>query len=653
MNWSRFAFSVFASAAMTFAANGQVNTQMREIGALSSESSSAEIVRTCQTINGIDIFGTESKLIKINGNVVRDWSVARRFEVPAAHPQNFDAVAFETNTGFSTDHEVYRNFVYFDENGTLVPAVRLQLFDGSFTRTVVVESGTYRILLDRDETVECQPGHDIHEAHAHAKAIDVPIIDPPNAEFRYWDDDSPAPGMPHPTGIPDQWQAPMVEPVFINNRASTASPHGWLDLEDPCRTVGNNIIGETEGALSPHFDDGPVFVNCPTNGSPIRFAPYYRLDNQWRSDDFLTLQQAAVNIFVHGNLYHDWVYKLGFREANGNFQQNNFGRGGEGGDPMTVIAYYNDLFVNNAFYSGTEIDGTPGTVYMLRWAWQQQGNDRHGGFSSMIFAHEYQHGVTRRLVGSITLDQPRSLNEGWSDFMAYLYSLEPTENLRDAVVALGGWASWNYNNNASIRDNYYHGIRPFPIAYDMSKAPLTYADTDINQYAIDPDIYFQQRFLIYGPHFVGQVWTSSLWDTFVLLSENYGFEQARTMMARTVIEGQKICPPEPIYTEARDSYVLADEALFGGENRVAIWRSFARRGLGIHAVSPDPRTTEGVIEDFTEPDWGDYNQDGVKDSFDIYGFVDDFVVENRRADLDWDGLWTANDLILFLGMFQE
>ena len=41
--------------------------------------------------------------------------------------------------------------------------------------------------------------------------------------------------------------------------------------------------------------------------------------------------QKVLNIFYYCCYMHDFCYLLGFREADGNFQQDNLGRGGTGG----------------------------------------------------------------------------------------------------------------------------------------------------------------------------------------------------------------------------------------------------------------------------------------------------------------------------------
>ena len=47
---------------------------------------------------------------------------------------------------------------------------------------------------------------------------------------------------------------------------------------------------------------------------------------------------AVVNLFYWNNVMHDILYQYGFDEKNGNFQENNFGRGGSGGDSVNADA---------------------------------------------------------------------------------------------------------------------------------------------------------------------------------------------------------------------------------------------------------------------------------------------------------------------------
>ena len=45
-----------------------------------------------------------------------------------------------------------------------------------------------------------------------------------------------------------------------------------------------------------------------------------------------------TQLFYYTNVMHDWLYSHGFDEASGNFQVDNFGRGGSGGDPVLAEA---------------------------------------------------------------------------------------------------------------------------------------------------------------------------------------------------------------------------------------------------------------------------------------------------------------------------
>jgi len=50
-------------------------------------------------------------------------------------------------------------------------------------------------------------------------------------------------------------------------------------------------------------------------------------------------RQAAVsNLFYWNNIMHDILYQYGFNEASGNFQENNFNKGGKGSDSVQAEA---------------------------------------------------------------------------------------------------------------------------------------------------------------------------------------------------------------------------------------------------------------------------------------------------------------------------
>ncbi len=89
--------------------------------------------------------------------------------------------------------------------------------------------------------------------------------------------------------------------------------------------MGNNVDA--------HLDWGGN--NVPIEPRP-QGNPYHVFDfpldlNRLPSDN---TDPAVVNVFYWCNWMHDRLYELGFTEAAGNFQDDNFERGGHGSDPV-------------------------------------------------------------------------------------------------------------------------------------------------------------------------------------------------------------------------------------------------------------------------------------------------------------------------------
>ena len=74
---------------------------------------------------------------------------------------------------------------------------------------------------------------------------------------------------------------------------------------------------------------------------------------------------AVANLFYLNNVVHDKLYRHGFTEAAGNFQTNNFGRGGFGNDPVNAEAQ-DGGGTNNANFA-TPGDGTRPRMQMYLW----------------------------------------------------------------------------------------------------------------------------------------------------------------------------------------------------------------------------------------------------------------------------------------------
>lgn len=141
-----------------------------------------------------------------------------------------------------------------------------------------------------------------------------------------------------------------------------ASPFGWHDTNGVTGaeftiTRGNNVwaredidgVNSTVGA-SPNGGAALLF-DFPYTGTSAQPSTY--------------TNAATTNLFYMNNMIHDIFYKYGFDEANGNFQQNNYGNPGTAND--FVIAESQDGGgTNNANFS-TPIDGFSGRMQMFLW----------------------------------------------------------------------------------------------------------------------------------------------------------------------------------------------------------------------------------------------------------------------------------------------
>lgn len=320
-------------------------------------------------------------------------------------------------------------------------------------------------------------------------------------------------------------------------------PDDWVSSAD---TTGNSVVAHLgrDGATVRATQEDGVLVFDPTD--PI-------------GDD-----QKVLNIFYFNCYMHDFFYLLGFREGDGNFQSNNFGRGGIGGDPVDARAHSGPV---------------PGTANMLTLA---EGSPpimnmglvsrtgRHTAFDSGVVFHEFMHGVTNRLVGGpmsvSALDSAQSggMGEGWGDYVAC--------TINDTTVV----GSWVVDEPA--------GIRKFP--YD-SGFPDNFGDLGTGRYN--------------EVHNIGEIWCATLME----MNRRIGPDLA----VRLVVDALKLSPANPSFLNMRDAILAAldnmlaaaqlDEARHG-EATHGIWAAFAKFGMGPDASSNGAQLT-GIQADFNVP----------------------------------------------------
>ncbi len=109
------------------------------------------------------------------------------------------------------------------------------------------------------------------------------------------------------------------------------------------------------------------------------------------------------------------VFRYGFDEVSGNFQQHNFGRGGEENDAVIANAQDGSGY-NNANFM-TPPDGRNGRMRM--YLWNTALPYRDGDMEAGIVIHELSHGLSTRLTGGpassscLGWGESGGMGEGW------------------------------------------------------------------------------------------------------------------------------------------------------------------------------------------------------------------------------------------------
>lgn len=368
--------------------------------------------------------------------------------------------------------------------------------------------------------------------------------------------------------------------LVIDPENLTASPYGWHDVDgipgaDYTITRGNNAHAYNDIA---NTNSSPG--NEPNGGTALSFdfTSNLALAPSTNIAAAQNLDSNTTNLFYMTNMMHDIWYAYGFDEAAGNFQQNNYGNGGIGGDYVKAEAQ-DGSGSNNANFS-TPTDGGNGRMQM--YLWTTPNPDKDGDLDNGIIAHEYGHGISTRLAGgpnnSSCLSGNEQQGEGWSDWFALMTTIEPGD------LATDGRGIGTYARNQPTTGA---GIRTYRYSTNMAINPHTY--DDIKTEAV--------------PHGVGSVWCAMLWDLTWAYIDKYGFDPdlyngtgGNNKVMQLVLDGLKLQPCGSGFVDSRNALLAADIASTGGDNQCLIWEVFARRGLGASAI----QGTSGSRLDGTE-----------------------------------------------------
>ncbi|MDD5321663.1 MAG: M36 family metallopeptidase [Methylococcales bacterium] len=368
-------------------------------------------------------------------------------------------------------------------------------------------------------------------------------------------------------------QPPADGRTLVNNPATaTASPFGWHDTNGSAgaeftMTRGNNVHAYTDT----DSNNAPDAGSSPNGGTTLNFDFPINLNSAPGSYQ----NSAVANLFYWNNIIHDVQYQYGFDEAAGNFQTNNYGKGGLGGDAVQAEAQ-DGSGKNNANFL-TPADGTAPRMQM--YLWDRTNPERDGDLDNGIIIHEYGHGISTRLVG------------GPSNVNCLTNSQQPGEGLSD-------WWSLVYTAKASDRGTNPRGIGTYAIGQPVSGAGIR-----PQPYSTDPAVNTWTYASINGmriPHGVGAVWAQAAWEVYWALVDRWGFDPnlynamgnaGNQRMMLYVNEGLKNTACNPAFTQVRDGIIDAAKVLHGGEDVCRLWTAFAAFGLGTDAVSGGPGST--------------------------------------------------------------
>ncbi|KAI9592561.1 Fungalysin metallopeptidase-domain-containing protein [Syncephalis fuscata] len=322
---------------------------------------------------------------------------------------------------------------------------------------------------------------------------------------------------------------------LVNDPADkAASPFGWHDqgTKKYNTTIGNNVYAQE----NLNGDSNWQTKQRPDGGNSLMFD--YPHDPSKPPVD--SMNASITNLFYMNNIMHDIFYHYGFTEATGNFQENNWNKGGLGGDAVKANAIDGDG-TNNADFE-TPPDGE--RPQMRMFAFTSTEPSRDGDFENDIVSHEYGHGISSRLTGG-------------------------PSNADSKQVELGKYV---------IGQN----IRTYPYALDIKVNPLTYARL------LEPG---WDEF-----HKIGEVWAVILYELYWNLVTKLGFNEDRysaditkgnTLALKLIMDALKLQVCRPNFINARDSIIQAEQLLTGGKHRCELWRAFAKRGLGEDAKAAD------------------------------------------------------------------
>jgi PKD repeat protein len=327
--------------------------------------------------NGIANFALKDKKVFSMGNRLLDHIAQNsKYSTPSILPKQaiiLAAKALELSTptqlktidALSNKHFIYNKggistenipvqLMYFETETKeirLVWDLSIYTLDAEHWWSVRIDAQTGDLLDQNDWITHCRfDGSPFTKCkHLHHKALAAPAPEKTLAPNQYT-----------VFALPTESPAHGARTAVTNPSDPVSSPFGWHDTNGSLGaeytiTRGNNVFAYEDTS----DNNGPGY--SPDGGSILEFNfPY---TNGLQPPNYI--DAAVTNLFYMNNMMHDIWYRYGFDEASGNFQQNNYGNGGQAGDYVRAETQDGSGTANANF--ATPPDGFRPRMQMYVW----------------------------------------------------------------------------------------------------------------------------------------------------------------------------------------------------------------------------------------------------------------------------------------------
>lgn len=262
-----------------------------------------------------------------------------------------------------TKAEIPAELVYYeDKEGSIHLAwnFEMQMSTSPDFWNSLVDANTGKVLENYNQTLYCK--FDKNAFGRKSQCNDLTHNHTQKNIFKNASDLSAADGAtyrvyPFPIESPIHGEQTIVEsPAF-----EFASPQGWHDTDGIAGAEFTITRGNNVWAYEDSQDEDESQGNEPDGGAELVFD--FPRDPSLEADSLRA--SAITNLFYASNYVHDWAYYYGMDEEAGNYQTNNFGRGGNDNDPVEANGLDGED-VGNANFSLTR-DGSSGFLQMYKW----------------------------------------------------------------------------------------------------------------------------------------------------------------------------------------------------------------------------------------------------------------------------------------------